>query len=70
MGRRPKTRHEVPSEYGHPWPWRIESLVEEHAGEADVDLRELAEQWGVSPKLLFDWVRRHGYHVENFRAKR
>lgn len=66
----PNTRHEVAKKYGYPWPWRVDQLVEEHAVERDMDLRDLAEEWGVSSKMLFDWVRRHGYRVEDFRAKR
>lgn len=64
--KRQKRRRKVVSEYGHPWPWRIPELVEEYA----VDLRELADRWGVNANLLGDWVRRHGFRTENYQAVR
>jgi hypothetical protein len=68
---RPRTsRREVARKYGHPWPWRIPALVEEYAVDRDVDLRDLADRWGVNAKLLADWVRRHGFRVEQHRAVR
>ena len=63
-------RREVSREYGHPWPWQVRELVEEYAVERDVDLRDLADRWGCNGNHLCEWVRRHGYRTENYRAIR
>lgn len=65
-----KPRREVASEYGHPWPWQSRELVEEYAVEQDVDVRDLADRWGVPYKRLHAWIRRHGFRTEEYRAKR
>lgn len=65
-----RTRSAVAAEYGYPWPWRVRELVEDHAVEGDVDLRDLADRWGCSYRLLGRWVRKHGFRTENYRAKR
>lgn len=67
---RKRTRAEVAGEYGHPWPWKIRELVEEHAVERNVDIRDLADRWACSPKVLGQWIRRHGFQTENYRAVR
>lgn len=67
---RQKRRRQVASDVGHPWPWRVRELVEEHAVERDVDLRELADRWGCGHEVLAEWVRRHGFRTENYRAVR
>ena len=64
------SRRDVAREYGHPWPWRVCELVEEYAVEQDVDLRDLADRWGVNSGLMKDWIRRHGFRVEQHRAVR
>lgn len=63
-----KDRSEVGREYGHPWPWLVEELVEEHAVEREVDLRDLADRWDCSYKKLGAWVRRHGYRTVDYQA--
>lgn len=68
----PKRRpdHAVAQEYGHPWPWREPELVEQYAVDADVDLRELAADWGISYKQLTHWIREYGFYTEEYRAYR
>ena len=56
--------------YGHPWPWQVRELVEAHAVERDVAIRDLADRWACSEKKLGEWIRKHGFRVENHRAVR
>lgn len=65
-----RDRGEVARQYGHPWPWYERELVVQYAVDRDVELRELAESWGVTPKRLKIWIRRHGFRVEQHRAVR
>lgn len=53
-----RDRSEQTSAFGHPWPWPVGELVEEHADERGVDPRVLADRWGCSSKKLGAWVRR------------
>lgn len=66
----PRPQREVANEYGRPWPWQSRELVEEHAVERDVDLRDLAERWGTNYTRLGEWIRRHGFRTEDYRAVR
>lgn len=67
---RTKSRAEVASEYGYPWPWQVRTLVEEYAVGRDIDIRKLADRWGCNQKVLADWIRRHGFRVDDHRAVR
>lgn len=66
MNGSPRTRHD----FAYPWPWQIKDLVEEHAVDRDVDLRDLAADWGCTTRCLKRWVRSHGFRVEAHRATR